>query len=112
MVAHSGAVVARGVTVMMGAEIAALAALHLPARGENVLNFEGQESFRNLRRGGGGSEAGSYLMRTAVTALREPSALRFWATLGLQRGLLKLLFVDLGQQAGHLGAACRSGSTS
>jgi len=41
-----------------------------------VLNFEGQESFRNLRRGGGGSEAGSYLMRTAVTALREPSALR------------------------------------
>ena len=60
-----------------------------------MLNFEGQESFRNLRRGGGGSEAGSYLMRTAVTALREPSALRFWAALGLQRGLLKLLFVGL-----------------
>ena len=77
-----------------------------------MLNFEGQESFRNLRRGGGGSEAGSYLMRTAVTALREPSALRFWAALGLQRGLRKLLFVGLGQQAGHLGAACRSGSTS
>ena len=77
-----------------------------------MLNFARQESFRNIRRGGGGSEAGSYLMRTAVTALREPSALRFWAALGLQRGLLKLLFVGLGQQAGHLGAACRSGSTS
>ena len=77
-----------------------------------MLNFERQESFKNLRRGGGGSEAGSYLMRTAVTALREPCALRFWAALGLQRGLLKLLFVGLGQQAGHLGAACRSGSTS
>ena len=77
-----------------------------------MLNFEGQESFKNLRRGGEGNEAGSYLMRTAARALREPSALRFWAALGLQSALLESPFVGLGQQAGHLGAACRSGSTS
>ena len=77
-----------------------------------MLNFEGQESFKNLRRRGEGNEAGSYLMRTAARALREPGGLRFWAALGLQRALLELPFVGLGQQAGHLGAACWSGSTS
>jgi hypothetical protein len=83
-----------------------------PARGEKALNFRWQKSFKKLRRGGGGNEVGSYLMRTAVRACRKPAAQRFWAALGLQRALLELPFVGLGQQAGHLCAACRSGSTS
>ena len=41
----------------------------------------GQKSFKNLRRGGEGNEAGSYLMRTTVRAWREPGELHFWAAL-------------------------------
>ena len=62
MVAHSGAVVARGVTVMMGAEIAALAAVNGGRLGGGGLPRASQESFKNLDRGGGGREAGLYLM--------------------------------------------------
>ena len=83
-----------------------------PARGEKALKFRCKKLQKNLRRRGEGNAAGSYLMRTAVRAWREPGGLRFWAALGLQRALLELPFVGLGQQAGHLCAACRSGSTS
>ena len=83
-----------------------------PARGERRSNFRCKKLQKTLRRRGEGNAAGSYLMRTAVRAWREPGGLRFWAALGLQRALLELPFVGLGQQAGHLCAACRSGSTS
>jgi hypothetical protein len=83
-----------------------------PARGEKALKFRCKKLQKTLRRRGEGNAAGSYLMRTAVRAWREPGGLRFWAALGLQRALLELPFVGLGQQAGHLCAACRSGSTS
>ena len=83
-----------------------------PARGEKALNFRCKKLQKTLRRRGEGNAAGSYLMRTAVRACRKPAAQRFWAALGLQRALLELPFVGLGQQAGHLCAACRSGSTS
>jgi hypothetical protein len=91
---------------------ACTAARHLPARGEKALNFRCKKLQKTLRRRGEGNAAGSYLMRTAARAFREPAGLRSWAALGLQRVLLELPFVGLGQQAGHLGAACWSGSTS
>ena len=85
---------------------ACTAARHLPARGEKALNFRCKKLQKTLRRRGEGNAAGSYLMRTAARAFREPAGLRSWAALGLQRVLLELPFVGLGQQAGHLGAAC------
>jgi hypothetical protein len=91
---------------------ACTAALHHLPEEKRRLNFRCKKLQKTLRRGGEGNEAGSYLMRTAVRAWRKPGGLRFWAALGLQRVLLELPFVGLGQQAGHLGAACRSGSTS